>query len=115
PWPVLNAAVTSVAGRPDVDGAWIEGRTRLRVVGSEPARVPYTFEKPVPDPLAWFGSAFLEALRRAGVAVAGGARAATRPASREGSRLAAVVSGLPATLRVMNRKSQNFYASLVFK
>ena len=119
PWPVVNASVTSAAGRPDVDGVWIDGRTRLRVEGSEPARVPYTFEKPVPDPLAWFGSAFLEALRRAGVAVAGGVAAAAAPPAQVepcgGSRLAVVSSGLPATLRVMNKKSQNFYASLVFK
>ncbi len=73
-------------------------------------------ERPVADPIAAAGASMLAFLKAVGIRVAGGARAATTPADRAGGiRVAAVENDLWGTLKVMNRRSQNFYASSVFK
>ena len=115
PWGLVDA-VTTEGGRSLVGGVWTDARSRLRVQGSVPAGSATSFEVPVPDPLAHAGAAFVTALAAAGVSVAGGARAAASAADRaSGEPLGAVRDELAAALRVMNRQSQNLYASLVFK
>jgi PBP4 family serine-type D-alanyl-D-alanine carboxypeptidase len=114
-WPVVSTAVTSDDRRTVVDGIWSEG-SRLRVVGSVPVRQEYTFDTPVPDPLSNVGGALLEVLSRAGVRVERGFRAAKDDADRAGGTiLHAVEDDLASALVVMNRRSQNLYASLLFK
>ncbi len=116
PWRLVGSVETAAGRRTEVGGMWLEGRTQLRVAGVIPPRAKYDFDTPVPDPLAFFGGALLQALRGQGVAVEGGAKpAATREDRARGRPLASVSHGLAETLRVMDRRSQNFYASLVFK
>ncbi|HVG94763.1 MAG TPA: D-alanyl-D-alanine carboxypeptidase/D-alanyl-D-alanine-endopeptidase [Planctomycetota bacterium] len=116
PWPIDAAVTTWERGRDTVvDGAWSAAK-RLRVTGGIAPGIEYQFDEPVPDPIAFTGAATLAALSAAGVRVAGGARPAATAADRApASVLGTVKHGLPETLRVMNRRSQNFYASLVFK
>lgn len=73
-------------------------------------------ERPVKDPLGSTGEAMVAALKAAGVRVAQGWRPALDARDRApGTTVATVENDLATTLRVMNRRSQNFYASLVFK
>lgn len=115
PWPV-ELGVRTVDGRvAQVGGAFTSDR-RLRVFGSVGPGIEASFDVPVPDPLGFAGAAALAALEAAGVAVAGGARPVAGPAERAGaSVIASVTSPLRPALRTMNRRSQNLYASLLFK
>lgn len=116
-WPVENLTST-VAGSKHVVGAtWSPEGRALTVRGQVAQRGgTYTFHVPVPDPLAFFGGAFRARLAAGGVRVRGGWRAARSLEDRAPGRLLARhATGLPATLDVMNRRSQNFYASAVFK
>jgi D-alanyl-D-alanine carboxypeptidase/D-alanyl-D-alanine-endopeptidase (penicillin-binding protein 4) len=114
-WALVAAVVTSGARRPEVGGLFLSDPRRLRVTGELGARSEVEVDVPVPDPLAHVGGAMLEALARAGVA-APGFRAASGPDDRAPGRTVGVVEhDLAATLRVMNRRSQNLFASLVFK
>jgi len=115
PWPVDAQARTVEERTAQVGGAFTNDR-RLRVFGAIGPGLEASFEAPVPDPLAFTGAALLAALRQAGVTVAGGARPARDAADRGGAtEIAAVENGLGPALRVMNRRSQNLYASLIFK
>jgi D-alanyl-D-alanine carboxypeptidase/D-alanyl-D-alanine-endopeptidase (penicillin-binding protein 4) len=67
---------------------------------------------PVRDPVAFFGEAFLAALRARGVEVAGPAR---RGRVEGAIPLVVYSSPLDRTLAVMLTRSQNFYAECVFK
>jgi D-alanyl-D-alanine carboxypeptidase/D-alanyl-D-alanine-endopeptidase (penicillin-binding protein 4) len=116
PWPLVNAVETAPVRNPEVGALWIESFSRLRVSGAIGPRQDVLIEVPATDPLAWFGSAFEAALGRKGVRVAQGARVASTPEDRRaGRRLAGTDHGLPETLGVMNRRSQNLYAALLFK
>ena len=115
PWTLTNATTTE-GGKALVGGVWTEGGTRLRVQGSVPAGSATAFDVPAPDPLALFGSAFQAALLASGVVVEGGVKVALSDADRAaGQPIAVVKDELAEALRVMNRRSQNLYASLVFK
>ena len=107
---------TIATGRTTVGATWVSGPA-LRVAGEIPAGRTYTFSHPVPDPLAFFGSAFLSRLAHAGVAVRGGSRPARDEADRRpgGTLVVRHRSSMDATLEVMNHRSQNFYAAMLFK
>jgi len=116
-WGLENKVKTVSTGRPTVGGIWIRGDSVLRVQGTIPKGQSYPFSHPVPDPLRFFAGAFLATLEREGVVVEQGARPARDAADRTPGALeiAQEESPLGTTLEVMNRRSQNFYASLVFK
>ncbi len=67
---------------------------------------------PVKDPVAFFGDAFLAALRAEGIEVAGETRRGTLPGAEP---LVVYTSGLDRTLQVMLTRSQNLFAECVFK
>ncbi len=116
-WAVENLT-TTVEGRRNVVGAtWTTNGKAVQVRGEVAlAGGAYTFHVPVPDPLAYFGGAFRRRLEAAGVRVKGSVRAARDAADRVAGRaLVSHASPLLDTLRVMNRRSQNFYAEQVFK
>jgi D-alanyl-D-alanine carboxypeptidase/D-alanyl-D-alanine-endopeptidase (penicillin-binding protein 4) len=95
---------------------WVEERRRLRVAGEIPPRQEATFETPVPDPLALVGGAALEALSRAGVSVAKGVRFGGGASDRaRGEEVGRIENSLRLALRVMNKRSQNLYAEVLFK
>ena len=113
PWP-LEASVSTSGGRSSVGARFSGGR--FKVEGEVPPRGDVTFEAPVPDPVAHFGGAFLAALSAEGVRVEGGVRlAAPGEDLRGGAPLASVSNPLAPELVVMGRRSQNFYASSIFK
>lgn len=116
-WEVRNLAVTVDGTRHVVGATWSAAGPVLEVRGQVALRGgPYTFHVPVPDPLAYFGGAFAQRLAAAGLTLRGRVRAARSEEDRQPGRLLAEhVSPLTETLRVMNRRSQNFYASEVFK
>jgi D-alanyl-D-alanine carboxypeptidase/D-alanyl-D-alanine-endopeptidase (penicillin-binding protein 4) len=116
PWRLENRVRTVATGDPAVGALWL-GNGTLRVQGTIAAGREYAFSHPVREPLAWFAGAFLLALRDAGVTVEGGGRAAESAADRLPGRLRLAQHGsdLPRTLAVMNQRSHNFYASLLFK
>ncbi|MGQ0614820.1 MAG: D-alanyl-D-alanine carboxypeptidase/D-alanyl-D-alanine endopeptidase [Planctomycetaceae bacterium] len=67
---------------------------------------------PVKDPVAFFGYAFLAALRAEGIEVVGETRRGMLPGAEP---LVVYTSGLDRTLQVMLTRSQNLYAECVFK
>jgi len=115
PWAV-DAQARTVDDRTAQVGGAFTADGRLRVFGSIGPGLEASFDAPVPDPLAYVGGAMLAALDAAGVKVAGGARPARSAADGQGAtEIAAVESPIAPALRVMNRRSQNLYASLLFK
>lgn len=116
-WEVRNLAVTVEGTRHVVGATWSAAGPVLEVRGQVALRGgPYTFHVPVPDPLAYFGGAFLQRFSAAGLTLRGRVRLARSEEDRQPGRLIAEhQSPLLATLRVMNRRSQNFYAAEVFK
>lgn len=116
PWPLTAAVSTSDVRQPTVGALWTDERRRLRVSGEIPPRQDAMFDTPVPDPLALVGGAAIEALARAGIRVVGGYRLATDAADRvRGAEVARVENPVRTALGVMNRRSQNLYAELLFK
>jgi D-alanyl-D-alanine carboxypeptidase/D-alanyl-D-alanine-endopeptidase (penicillin-binding protein 4) len=126
PWALEASVTTTYGARPTVGGRFVatpprssavkDAAKRLRVEGDVPPRGEVAFDVPVPDPIAHFGGAFLSALAAEGVVVEGGARAAASEEDRRpGTRLAAFQSPLAPAVAVMDRRSHNFYASLLFK
>jgi D-alanyl-D-alanine carboxypeptidase/D-alanyl-D-alanine-endopeptidase (penicillin-binding protein 4) len=117
PWRLDNRVTTIARGDPMVGALWVQSGRTLRVQGKIAAGGSYTFSHPVADPLRFFGGAFLHSLEAAGVSVGEGMRPARDAADRRPGRLrvARHGSGMAETLQVMNRRSQNFYASLLFK
>ncbi len=116
PWPLVCAVSTSDVRQPTVGAMWIDGKLRLRVTGEMPPGTETSFDTPVPDPLALVGGAALEALRRAGIRVAKGVRYAGAAGDRvRGAEVARIENSLRLALRVMNKRSQNLYAEVLFK
>ena len=122
-WGVENLTTTVVGKRHVVGATWTgsgaattSGKA-LQVRGSVALEGgAYTFHVPVPDPLAYFGGALRQRLDLAGVRLSGSVRAAQDGVDRlAGRELVCHASSLLDTLRVMNRRSQNFYAQQVFK
>ncbi|MFM8980338.1 MAG: D-alanyl-D-alanine carboxypeptidase/D-alanyl-D-alanine-endopeptidase, partial [Planctomycetia bacterium] len=116
-WAVENLTTTVDGSRNEAAGAWSTATRSLQVRGKVGRTAPTVrVELPVPDPLAWFGGAFQRCLDTAGVRVRGGMRPARDAADRSPGRvLAEHQTRLDEVLRVMNRRSQNFYAGQVFK
>jgi D-alanyl-D-alanine carboxypeptidase/D-alanyl-D-alanine-endopeptidase (penicillin-binding protein 4) len=115
PWPVDAQARTVDERTAQVGGAFTADG-RLRVFGNIGPGLEASFDAPVPDPLAFTGGAMLTALEAAGVKVAGGARPARSAADRAGAtEIASVENPIAPVVRVMNRRSQNLHASLLFK
>ncbi len=113
PWRVVNKVKTRV-GRTAAGGRWKGDVLELhgRVAPGKRA----AFHVPVSSPTRFFGGAFLRSLEKRGVRVAGGMRPARdREDRRPGRLITEHESELPPTLAVINQKSQNFYASAVFK
>jgi len=116
PWPIVAAVSTSDVRQPTVGAMWVEERRRLRIAGEIGPRQEATFDTPVPDPLALCGGAMIEALTRAGISVGRGVRLAASAADRaRGVEVGRVTNPLRTVLRVMNKRSQNLYAELLFK
>jgi serine-type D-Ala-D-Ala carboxypeptidase/endopeptidase (penicillin-binding protein 4) len=116
-WGVENLTTTVDGGRHAVYATWTTNHQALQVRGQVPLRAATaSLQVPVPDPLAWFAGAFARVLRAQGIRLTGGARFAKDQSDRAPGRLLAEhASALPPTLNVMNRRSQNFYASQLFK
>ena len=116
PWPLGGSVRTWDERRTEVGALWTQDRASLQVSGGIPAGQDYAFDTPVPDPLRYFGGAFLAALRLERVEVSAGTRLAATAADREpGTRVASVSNALGPTLRIMNKHSQNLYAEQLFK
>lgn len=122
-WEVQNLAYAVEGTRHVVGATWSASRA-LTVRGQVALQGgAYTFHVPVLDPVVFFGGAFRRRLETGGVRVTGRMRAPRDASERLGHGdpdggvrvLAEHRSGLPETLEVMNRVSQNFYASQVFK
>ncbi|MDJ0520673.1 MAG: D-alanyl-D-alanine carboxypeptidase/D-alanyl-D-alanine-endopeptidase [Planctomycetota bacterium] len=116
PWRVKNSLKTVTGARAAVGGRWIDGGRTLEVHGRLPPRGRASMHVPVPDPSRFLGGAMLQALRGAGVRVDGNARRPQEPGGRRPGKVVALhESELPPALGVMNTRSQNVYASLLFK
>jgi D-alanyl-D-alanine carboxypeptidase/D-alanyl-D-alanine-endopeptidase (penicillin-binding protein 4) len=114
-WSLENRVETIASGDTVVHAAWGE-RDVLSVVGKAPVRGSYSFSVPVPDPARFFGGAFARSLAAAGVRVEGGVRLARSEEDRRpGREVARHATALSTSLRVMNKRSQNFYAGCLFK
>ena len=96
----------------------LPGSTRVQVYGEMPSGgAPEVTEVPVPRPAAWFAAALCEALRRAGIPVAGGARAAVwpEPPARSLVTLGFVLSPpLREMIPALMKPSQNLETDLIF-
>ena len=116
PWRLKNTIQTVAKARAAVGGRWVdEGRT-LELHGRVPPRGKAGFHVPVPDPAAYLGGAMLTALQRANIRVDGGIRHARNSDDARGGTVVAVHEApLPPALDVMNVRSQNVYASTLFK
>lgn len=69
----------------------------------------------VPDPVAYFGAALVQALGQEGVEVPGPARAVERLPPGAWERVAAHRTSLLTAIEVANKRSQNFYAESLLK
>lgn len=116
-WSVQNLTAT-IEGRRHVVGATFStAGEALQVRGTVALRGgPYTMQVPVPEPLSFFGGALRQRLEAQGVTLRGRVRPARDAADRAPGRMLGVQSSsLVDSLRVMNRRSQNFYAAQLFK
>jgi D-alanyl-D-alanine carboxypeptidase/D-alanyl-D-alanine-endopeptidase (penicillin-binding protein 4) len=117
PWELVGDVKTQPGKRTLVGGIWMDDGHRLLVRGSIPPKITYEFSKPVPDPLLFFGGAFEKRLARYGIRFSGGVRAARDAADRAPGKATIARHGtaIGPTLKIMNRRSQNAYAALLFK
>ncbi len=116
PWRVKNSVKTVGAARTAAGGRWIDDGRTLEVHGRLPPGGRASFHVPVPDPALFFGGALLQALKTQNVRVGGSLRHARDRADKKPGRVVALhESDLPSALAVMNTRSQNVYASLLFK
>jgi len=116
PWRVKNTLRTIRGARAAAGGRWIEAGRVLEVHGRLPPGGRASFNVPVPDPALFLGGALRRALAGANIRVDGLTRHARDEADRKPGRVVALhESDLPATLNVMNTRSQNFYAGMLFK
>lgn len=116
PWRVKNSLKTVTSARTAVGGRWIDDGRTLEIHGRLPPRGKASFHVPVRDPGKFLGGAMLHAFKGAGVRVSGGMRRPRDKADRTPGRAVALhESDLPPALQVMNTRSQNVYASLLFK
>lgn len=115
PWTVDNRVRTR-AGRALLGGVWPGGGTTLRLDGGVPPGATALAHVPVPDAGLYLGAEVLKALAEAGVEVAGGVLRGTvldAPAPRR--LLYEHRTPLAEALAVMNERSHNLYAALLFK
>ena len=116
PWTLRNSIQTVSRERAAVGGRWIEEGRLLELHGRVPPRGRASFHLPVPDPALYLGGAMLSSLQRAGVRVDGGVRHARDARDTAGGTVIGThESTLPPALGVMNVRSQNVYASTLFK
>ncbi|MDF1702412.1 MAG: D-alanyl-D-alanine carboxypeptidase/D-alanyl-D-alanine-endopeptidase [Planctomycetota bacterium] len=115
PWQLKNGIKTVARARAAVGGRWLDGGI-LDLHGRVPPKGRASFHVPVPDPALFFGGALRSALERANIRVDGGVRHA-RDASdaRPGTVVGEHEAPLAPALAVMNVRSQNVYASTLFK
>ncbi len=115
-WRVKNTLKTVTGARAAVGGRWVDQGRTLEIHGRLPPRGRASFHVPVPDPARFLGGALLTALKGQGVRVDRGMRRARDGADRKLGKVVSLhESDLPPTLKVMNTRSQNVYASLLFK
>jgi len=115
-WQVRNDVKTRSGARNGAGGRWIEGGSVLQLHGRLRPGGRTSFHVPVNDPARFLGGAVLHALKKHGVRVAGGQRKARDGHDRLPGRLVTEhESELPPTLVVLNQRSQNFYAGMLFK
>ncbi|MDJ0974107.1 MAG: D-alanyl-D-alanine carboxypeptidase/D-alanyl-D-alanine-endopeptidase [Planctomycetota bacterium] len=109
-------AKTQAGKRSSVGAAFTGTPPRLRVWGKAAPKKAAEMKVPVPDPVLFFGGAFVRTLRTTGVKVDGGIRRARSDAERAGGPVVAQHSvALAPVLRAMNVYSRNVVASTVFK
>ena len=116
PWTVQNNVKTVPKAHAAAGGRWLKQGAVLQLHGRLPPGGRTGFHIPVKDPAGFLGGALLHALKDAGVVVTKG----QRPARDDQDRLAGDVivehtSKLAPTLKVLNQRSQNFYAGMLFK
>lgn len=115
-WKVRNDVRTRAGARNGAAGRWIEDGRVLRLTGRLRPGGRTSFHVPVLEPARFLGGALLHALKQHGVRVSGGQRRARDGHDRLPGRLVSEhTSELPPTLNVLNRRSQNFYAGMLFK
>lgn len=116
PWALKNRVQTVAKARAAVGGRFVDGGRTFELHGRVPPQGKAGFHVPVPDPALYLGGTLVAALARSNVRVEGGVRHA-RDAhdARGGEVIATHEAPLPPALRVMNVRSQNVYASTLFK
>ena len=115
-WTVRNEVKMRAGGSNGAAGRWIEDGRVLKLTGRLKPGGRTSFHVPVLDPARFLGGALLHALDKHGVRVTGGQRLARDGHDRLPGRLVTQHdSELPATLMVLNQRSQNFYAGMLFK
>ncbi len=116
PWRLKNSITTIAKGRAAVGGRWIDDGRTLELHGRVPPKGKAGFHVPVPDPALFLGGAMRTALERANIRVDGGVRhARDSNDARGGTVVGTHEAPLPPALGVMNVRSQNVYASSLFK
>lgn len=97
----------------------VPGTNRIKVtgkilVGAEPEATSITIH----DPTMYFGTVLAETLRAKGIAITGSPKRvekALRPKEDGLEAVCAYACDLPRTIATMNKRSQNFYAEMLFK
>lgn len=116
PWRLKNSIATQAKARAAVGGRWIDSGRTVELHGRVPPKGKASFHLPVPDPALFLGGAMLTALERSNVRVDGGVRhARDSDDARGGTVVGTHEAPLPPALDIMNVRSQNVYASTLFK
>ena len=110
-WPAVNRVKTVAGKSAALGGTW--GDTGLTLRGKVPPKKSGSARIPVPDPVVFFGGAFVNVLRDEGVTVRRGLRRSRK--AGPGVEVARYESRLADALRTMNVHSRNVYASTIFK
>ncbi|MDA1195284.1 MAG: D-alanyl-D-alanine carboxypeptidase/D-alanyl-D-alanine-endopeptidase, partial [Planctomycetota bacterium] len=107
---------TEPGSRAAVGGRWVGDGPVLDLHGRVPVGGRASFNVPVPDPALFLGGAVLSALAAQNVLVDDGVRhARDADDARAGTLLGEHAAPLEPALQVMNQRSQNAYASTLFK
>lgn len=114
-WSTRNRVSTVAGARGGLGVTWSGSPATMTVRGSVAPKKAAGARAPVPDPALHFGGALKDALAAQGIEIRGRIRRAAPGDEVGGPRLATHTSLVPDAVRVMNRRSSNFHASMVFK
>lgn len=116
PYAYRLEAKTQAGKTTSIGAAFVGTPPALRVWGRAAPAKAAEMKVPVPDPVLFFGGAFVRTLREEGIEVSGGIRRARSDRERAGGPVVAQHAvELAPVLRAMNVYSRNVVASTVFK